>query len=326
MRALVCSSLLIVLLAAACGRMHSVDVIVDHDGGVGDFVAISLLMKSSAVRVKAITVCPADCYLEPATRATQLYVDKLGGEGITIAQGHSTGTNSFPDEWRKDAGRTLTIESFRGMAPTNRNRVVTDDAAHHLVSILSTGKNVILETGPLTNIADALRVDPAIRSHISRIYIMGGAVHVRGNVVQPGHDGSAEWNIYNNPTAAAEVIESGIPITLIPLDATNQVPLTLAYVDRMAAQPSIASQLAAQSWRLLVRRYEENHFYFWDELTAAALLDRGVITSKPMRIRVITEGPSQGRTAEDPNGALVEVAVGAHRERVEKMFLDLLGR
>jgi len=151
-------------------------------------------------------------------------------------------------------------------------------------------------------------------------------VRVAGNVAQAGRDGSAEWNIFNQPQAAAEVIGSGIPITLIPLDATNRVPLTLPFLDRLAAQPSVASQLAAQSWRLAAAQPGTVQYYFWDTLTAAALLDPGVVKTEPLKIRVITTGASEGRTIEDPNGSPVDVALDASREKVERMFLNLLGK
>jgi purine nucleosidase len=315
---------------AACAPAAVRQVIVDQDAGVDDLIAIALLMKSPAVHVRAITICPADSFLEPATRATGLFVDRLGGENITIAQGHAEGTNPFPDGWRKDAGRVLGIPALAGTQPPagsqSRNPIVAD-AALHLVALLSGPETyAILETGPLTNIADALRLNPSIKSRISRIYVMGGAVRVHGNVEQAGHDGSAEWNLFNQPQAAADVIQSGIPITLIPLDATNKVPLTRGFIDRLATQSSVASQLASQSWQLAATQQGGGQYYFWDTLTAAAMLDRGVVTSQNMKLRVITDGASQGRTIEDPNGALVEVAVDASQDKVEKMFLDVLSR
>jgi inosine-uridine nucleoside N-ribohydrolase len=301
------------------------DVIIDQDGGIDDLVAISLLLRSRDVHVRAITICPADSYLEPATRATQLFVDRLGGRNITIAKGHSEGTNPFPARWRKDAGRVLGIAALAGAAPSTSNPIVADDAAHYLAKLLSGDRlYTILETGPLTNIADALAVDPSIKKHIRRIYAMGGAVRVTGNVDVPGHDRSAEWNIFNQPQAAADVVQSGIPLTLIPLDATNKVPLSLAFLDRLAAQASVPSQLAAQSWRLAQQGVDQ--YYFWDTLTAAALLDPSVIRTEQLKIRVITTGTSQGRTVEDPRGSPIEVALDASREKVEQMFLNLLGK
>jgi purine nucleosidase len=321
---------LMVFAVAIPSAIHSADVrdvIIDEDGGVDDLVAISLLMRSAAVRVRAIVICPADSYLDAATRATQLFVDRLGGANITIAQGHNEGANPFPAQWRKDAGRVLGIPALANASKSSPNPVVPEPAAEHLVKLLSGNRSwTILETGPLTNIADALKLKPSIAKHIARIYVMGGAVRAHGNVEQPGHDGSAEWNIFNQPQAADEVVRSGIPITFIPLDATNKVPLTKRFIEQLAAQPSTASQLAAQAWHVAATQEGNDQYFFWDTLTAAALLDPTVVRTEKLKIRVITTGPSQGRTAEDPRGNSVEVALDASQARVEKMFLDILAR
>ena len=328
---LACLVLLASGLAGCAGPAApaTLDVIVDHDGGVDDLIAIALLTRSPAVHVRAITICPADSYLEPATKATQLFVDRLGGTNITIAQGHAEGTNPFPAQWRGDAGHVLNIPALKGVQPLSVNPIVAEDAAHHLVRLLSgTQAFSILETGPFTNVADALKLDPSIRKNITRIYAMGGAIRVKGNVEQAGHDGSAEWNIFNQPQAAADVVRSGVPITLIPLDATNRVPLRKAFLDRLSTQTSIASQLASQAWGTTYNFQQQGvtPYYFWDTLTAAVMLDRSLATIASLKVRVVTDGASQGRTIEDPAGNLVEVALDANKERVEKIFLDVLGR
>ena len=314
---------------AAAPAPVALDVIVDQDGGVDDLIAIALLMKSPAVHVRAITICPADSYLEPATKATQLFVDRLGGTNITIAQGHAEGTNPFPAQWRGDAGHVLDIAALKGVQPLSVNPIVAEDAAHHLVRLLSgTQAFSILETGPFTDIADALTLDPSIRKNITRIYAMGGAIRVKGNAEQAGHDGSAEWNIFNQPQAAADVVRSGVPITLIPLDATNHVPLRKEFLDRLSAQTSTASQLASQAWGTTYNFQQQGvtPYYFWDTLTAAVMLDRSLATITNLKIQVVTAGASQGRTMEDPAGNVVEVALDAKRESVEKIFLDMLSR
>jgi hypothetical protein len=119
-------------VAAAAPGGKVADVIFDQDGAVDDLVALTLLMKSGRAKVRAITITPGDSYLEPATRATQLFVDRLGGRRVTIAQGHSEGTNPFPAEWRKDAGRMLQLAALQGSPRGTSNPVVADDAAHHL--------------------------------------------------------------------------------------------------------------------------------------------------------------------------------------------------
>jgi purine nucleosidase len=322
------AAVLTVTVSAGAQSASHPDVIIDHDGGVDDLIAIALLMKSGAVRVRAVTICPADSYLEPATRATQLFLDRLGGRDIPVAQGHSEGVNPFPAKWRGDAGRVLSIPALGANAkPAGANPLVPDDAGQYLARTLA-GNHAytILETGPLTNVANALRANPGIKKNISRIFVMGGAVRVAGNVNQKGHDGSAEWNIFNQPQAAADVIGSGIPITIIPLDATNKAPLTQPFLDRLAAQPQTASQLAAQAWRLVLGQTGGDQYYFWDTLTAAALIDAGVVKTQRLKIRVITTGASEGRTVEDPDGSAIEVALDADHKKVEQMFLDILGK
>lgn len=314
-------------MAFGSQRAASVPVIIDHDGDVDDLVAITLVLRSSRVHVRAITICPADSYLEPATRATQLFLARLGVENITIAQGHTQGANPFPDAWRRDAARVLTIPALAGIHPAATNPLATEDAAHYLAKLLSGREScTILETGPLTNIADALRLDPSIKRNIRRIYVMGGAVRVAGNVEQPGHDGSAEWNFFNQPQAAAAVVGSGVPITLVPLDATNKVPLTRRFLGQLGAQSSAGSRLAVQAWRLAANQPGTDQYYFWDTLTAAIMVDPSIATMENLRISVVTTGASQGRTREDPHGILVQVAVDARQDRVERLFLDLLGR
>jgi purine nucleosidase len=312
--------------AAQTRTAHPTPVIMDHDGAVDDLVALSLLLSSSQIRLRAVTVTPADSYLGPATRGTRLVLDRLGARGVTIARGHSEGINPFPAAWRQEHAGILDAPVLKGAGAGAANRVVSEDAPHHLVRLLSgRARYTIVETGPLTNIADALRLKPAIARNIVRIYAMGGAVRVKGNVDQPGHDGSAEWNFYNQPRAAAAVLASGVPITLVTLDATNKVPMTRRFVEQLAARPGAAARLAAEMQLPAIRQFPDE-YYFWDPLTAAVLLDPSLVTVKTLKLKVLTQGRAQGRTVEAADGAPVQVALDADQAKVEALFLDLLGR
>jgi purine nucleosidase len=298
-------------------------VIMDQDGAVDDMVALALLLKSPAVDLRAVTLTPADSYLGPATAVAQRLVARLGKPGITIAQGHSEGLNRFPADWRRDHAGMLSASALKGVKPAP---VAAEDAPHSLVRLLSgTTRYTIVETGPLTNVADALRLKPSIARNIARIYVMGGALRVKGNVEQAGHDGSAEWNMFNQPEAAAEVMASGVPITLVPLDATNHVPMTAAFIDRLAQRPGAGARFAAQAMRRATADYP-GEYYFWDPLTAAALIDPTVVTLAARKVKVVTSGRSQGRTVEAPDGVPVQAAVDADRAKLERLFLDVLGR
>lgn len=303
-------------------------LIIDHDGAIDDFAALSLLLCSPAVEVKAITVCPADCYREPALLATKRFADCLGAEGILIAAGDFPGVNPFPDRWRSDSYRLAELPALAGRAANPANRVVDEPAPALLARLLSSGERyTLIMTGPLTHLAQALAIHPAIARNIERLCAMAGALRVAGNVARPGHDGSAEWNLYNNPPAAEAVFRSGIEIFMVPLDATNHAALTNEFLARLAAQKDFpASRLLLQAMSLAAPYIHEGGYYFWDTLTAAALLRPQLVTTEKMSVRVVTQGPSAGRTVEDPQGAPVTVAVGADRAAVEELFLRTFAR
>jgi len=87
--------------------------------------------------------------------------------------------------------------------------------------------------GPLTNIAMALVKAPDIAAGIAELVILGGAAFEIGNVTP-----AAEFNIHVDPHAAAIVLESGVPITMIPLDVTHQVLSTPPRIARLRALPN----------------------------------------------------------------------------------------
>src|SRR4249919_1183233 len=101
--------------------------------------------------------------------------------------------------------------------------------------------------------------------------MMGGAVGVPGNITWPPtiKNPHAEWNFYVDPRAANVVFRSGLPITLVPLDATNDVPLNAAVAARLGRSPSAAFV------RRLIRLFPPSfELYFWDQLAAAVLVNR----------------------------------------------------
>ncbi len=92
----------------------------------------------------------------------------------------------------------------------------------------------MLTLGPLTNVALALQANPNLANRIDGVYVMGGAVHVPGNLDENvSGNTAAEWNVYIDPHAANVVFASGVPITLVGLDATNHAPLTMDFYQRL---------------------------------------------------------------------------------------------
>jgi inosine-uridine nucleoside N-ribohydrolase len=187
----------------------------------------------------------------------------------------------------------------------------------------------IVAVGPLTNIAEALQKSPEISTNIKEIYIMGGAVEVEGNVGKSGvgiQNKYAEWNIYIDPAAANIVFNSGIPIILVPLDATRDVPVTRNFhgvLDKNRNTPT--ANLVYDMLTANLDFVDSGGFQFWDSLTAAIFTDQSIASFQDMSLVVVEdEGSESGRIKSDPNGARVKVAVVANQRKFEQIFLTIL--
>jgi pyrimidine-specific ribonucleoside hydrolase len=182
----------------------------------------------------------------------------------------------------------------------------------------------IFAVGPLTNIAELLEQNPALTENIGAIYIMGGAIDAPGNVGID--DPVAEWNIYIDPSAANIVLRSGAPVTLIPLDATQYVPVTRGFYGQLGMikqtpEASFVYDMLGANLGFI----DSGGFQFWDSLTAAIVTDASLATFETRNILVEeAEGVESGviRTTED--GVAVRVAVMADRGRFELLFLATL--
>src|SRR5678810_1068445 len=108
--------------------------------------------------------------------------------------------------------------------PEPQTKPVPQHAVDYLIERVLAEPNQIsiFPIGPLTNIAMAIRKEPGFAKAVKELVIMGGAIQESGNVTP-----LAEFNIYVDPHAAHIVFHSGIPITLIPLDAVSYTHLTL---------------------------------------------------------------------------------------------------
>jgi pyrimidine-specific ribonucleoside hydrolase len=310
-------------------QQDTVAVIIDTDMAVDDWMAILYLLQRTDVNVLAVSVTgTGEAHCDPGVRNALNLLMLAGNPDIPVACGRETplqGENVFPQEWRDsvDAVNGLTL-------PENPNPVGAVAAVDLLrETLLASELPVRLVTlGPLTNIAELLAAEPTIVDQIEMIYVMGGAVDVEGNL-QGGmrtDNAAAEWNVYVDPLAAAQVVESGAPVTLIPLDATNHAPLTLDFftavsLDRTTPEANFLYELLFEQIGFVGSGY----WFFWDPLAAVAATDERIVTIEDRKVRVITtEGDELGRTLPDENGSPVRVAVDADVTLFEQIFLDVL--
>jgi purine nucleosidase len=184
----------------------------------------------------------------------------------------------------------------------------------------------LIAVGPLTNLALALQRDPGSMKKLKEVVIMGGAVRTKGNITP-----QAEFNFYVDPLAAKQVLDSGLSLTLIPLDATHQVGLTPEIMEERV------EPLRNSLSRFLVEAtgYDpsEKHFrggrkvsFLHDPLAVGAVIDPGLVRKEELSVSVeAKEGEFYGRSYEVPRGQKnTEVCLEVNRERFLGLFLTRL--
>lgn len=127
-------------------------------------------------------------------------------------------------------------------------------------------------------------------------------------------DGSAEWNLFWDAAAARQVIElhPELRVRMFSLDTTNSVPITDAFLRSFGTQYEHPLSAAAGCFYSLVAGHTHrtgDHYYAWDVLTAAFVLDPSMFAFDKRRVRVHTSGASRGRTEPDDDSVAKEVWV-----------------
>ena len=278
-------------------------VFMDHDGGVDDYLATMLLLTMDHLEVLGVVVTPADCYAQPAVAATRKIIDLMGFSHIPVAESTVRGINPFPRLYRRDSFIVDHLPILNQQETIN-TPLVAETGQDFMVRVLRAAPKpvTLMVTGPLTTVAVALEKAPDIEAKIEKIVWMGGALNVGGNVeksLEPGQDGSAEWNVYWDAVSAAQVWRTQIEIIMCPLDLTNNVPVTSEIVYKMGRQRHYPiSDLAGQCYALVIPQ----DYYFWDVLATAYLGNPDFYQLREWETEIITTGISQGRTKVVPGG------------------------
>ena len=304
-------------------------VILDTDMAHEDLFSALFLLSHPNVDLKAITVTgTGEAHCEPGVVNALGLVTLSGQEEIPVSCGREqplAGDHEFPSEWRQGADTAYGVEIPAGGTASELS------APDLIIDILQNSIEpvTIVAVGPLTNIADAFQKEPGIASNIQEIYIMGGAVNVDGNVGNSGvgiDNKHAEWNIYIDPLAANLVFDSGAPITLVPLDATRDVPVTRKFYNSLSNYLDTPSANFVQEILSANLDFvDSGGFQFWDTLTSAIFTDESIASFEEIQLSVVEEeGPESGYTKPDAAGPTIRVATSADRGKFESIFLTVL--
>lgn len=317
----------LVTLAAPAAAQETRPVIIDTDMGSDDWMAILHTLNNPDLSVKAVTVTGTGlAYCDAGVRIALglLALADYGDVPVSCwTEKPLMGDNAFPAEWRTDMAAAEALGLPEGGEPAEQDAVALFTSAVEE----SADAVTVLALGPLTNVGAALAANPALADNIEMIYIMGGAVDVAGSGITDENT-TAEWNIYCDPHAARLVFESGAPITLVPLDATNAVPVTMDFLTRLEGERAtpeaefVYTMLSGSAGFI-----ESGGFYFWDPLAAAVLADESLVTLETRDVTVVdVPGAENGRTKPVGNGPEIRVATSADPAAFEQAFIEMLNR
>jgi purine nucleosidase len=285
-------------------------LIIDCDPGVDDATALMLAFGSPSLNLLAVTTVGGNAGVEKTARNARIIRQIAGREDVPVYAGAERPLVRAPSgagEFHGAEGLG-TLEPFQPDVPLAPGSAV--DAIIDLVLSRPQGSVALGGMGPMTNLALAMRKQPRLAGWLGPVVVMGGARSEGGNITA-----SAEFNIWADPDAAAEVFASGCAVIALGLDATHQVRAT---EDRIAAIEAVGTP-SSDTVAAMLRFSQEvqrtvvgsDAAPLHDPCTIAWLLRPDLFETRPCRISVETASDlTRGHTAVEFR---VDPATAPHR-------------
>ena len=308
----------------------AIPVIVDDDGSPDGTIALLYFLSNPRFDVRAVTISNGEAHPDLFADHILQLLAGLGRADIPVGAGNPTpleGNNAFPDPWRQVSDNFWNIE----LSPASVT-LEPVPAAELIVEIINNSPQLVMlfVSGTHTNLAEALRLDPGIAGNIRDVYIMGGSVYVEGNIKSawPAIDnGVAEWNIWADPVAAKEVFASGLPLHLIPLDATRKVTWTQSDLPGWASSDSTEGALAGELLQWMLNSWSPEGVYIWDLTAAVQTTNPAICPEVSLAIDIVTSpGPEQGRMIIPQDTPNASVCLNPDIGQVKSLAASILGK
>lgn len=269
------------------------NIILDCDPGHDDAIAILLAGQSNYFNLLGITTVSGNQTIEKTTKNAINLVNFLN-INVPIAMGASEPLVTEKQICSQIHGESgLDGYDF----PKYEQKVVNKNAAELIVELTSNNEHVtIIATGPITNVATAIKYKPEIKNHIDEIIFMGGSID-NGNVSP-----AAEFNVLCDPEATHIILNSGLPVKMVGLNVTRKVLCSKEVIERMSKINNKTSDLFVK----LMNVFNDNQAKVFnsfvggplhDPVTIASLIDDKLIKWQYMNVTIdLSHGPSYGRT------------------------------
>jgi purine nucleosidase len=299
-------------------------ILLDTDPGIDDAFAILLALASPEVRLEGVSVTGGNCALEAGVQNALKVLELARASQVPVAAG-------IGEPLVRPPLAALEVHGNSGLGyaqlPPPQARAIDQHAVDFLIEriLAAPGEITLVAVAPLTNLAFAIRREPAIVRAVHRVIVMGGALSHAGNVTP-----LAEFNTYVDPHAAHVVFHSGMPITLVPLDVTTRCRLTMADVEPLLEIPSPISRFLVDAARFYVEFNEahgEQGCALHDPLAVAVAFLPELVQTKRVYVDVdIYSEMGLGNTVADFHGKWgkppnVDAALEVDARRVVELFL-----
>jgi purine nucleosidase/pyrimidine-specific ribonucleoside hydrolase len=303
-------------------------VMIDCDVGVDDALALILAFHSPELDVKAVTGVNGNVPLEQVFENIQRVLSLIQPKSKPlIARGAD----------RPLKGKTVYAHSVHGKDGLGGAKIdckggeeawqLFPGRAEELITKMARqypDEMTLIAIGPLTNLALALQRDRKGMGKLKEITIMGGAVRTRGNITP-----YAEFNIFSDPLAAKIVLESGLPITLVPLDVTQQVSLTPQWMEqKLKPLNNVFSKfvIEATGYDHITHQFRNRELvHLHDPLAVGVVIDPTLVRKERLPIDIETqEDEHYGKTSETKEGPKIEVCLGVNAKEFLELFLSRL--
>ena len=306
-------------------------LIIDCDPGVDDGVALLLAFASPELELLAITTVAGNVGPEMTARNARIIRQIAGREDVPVYAGCTRPMVRDPVEAGHFHGESGlgAMEVFEPAAPLAQGHATAAIIEH--VMRRPPGSVTIAAVGPLTNLAMAFVLEPAVPKRLACVAVMGGARREGGNITA-----SAEYNIHADPHAADVVFRSGVPLVVFGLDVTHQIRSTPERMDALQALGTAPARTAVELLRFSEgaerRLAGQEGAPLHDPAPVAWLLRPELFQLKPCRIEVETRSElTLGHTAvefrlDQPDQANARWAVQADAAGVFDLLRDRLAR
>ena len=295
--------------------MNKIPVIIDCDPGLDDVIALIMAFANEKLDVKAVTVVGGNQTLEKVSNNA---LKALSYAGVDVPVG--LGCRGPLVRKLVTAGEVHGNDGLYGAKlPEATLKADKLHAVDLMAKVLkeSEEKITLIPLGPLTNIAMFIHRYPELTHKIERMVLMGGAVN--GGNCTP----SAEFNIYVDPEAADVVFRSGIPITMVGLNATHKAPVLRADIDKIAAIDNKIAKMVAEMLDNLSKYHARDGIdgcFLHDPVAVFGVLYPEMLTTELLHVAIELKGEyTTGATVVDLHDSWkldknVDVALDINRE------------